>query len=551
MAMKMRWFILGLALLSLSACHHKDPIAYLAGSEPLVSVTDEDNQEEITLTRGQTVYLDQKDEAKHLWHIYILENDQKHYYWVSMDHVTKDYQKVVTVETVTSNLLVNLRPDRQEPIVEQILQKGETVRVVSVNMERDFNVDDGTVDGYMIEKDGKRYYLNALYTQPEIEQKEDIYYSTFFDSWYGEGYSKKTYIDELTYLALDRTEFAGKPLKKDARAVHVGMSIVYEQQDYLIDLCNTTGIDTLVLELKADDGRLIFESDTAKQFLKEPSLTQTTSISKEEFAQLVKKYHEHGIYLIGRIVTFKDPIFVSSYPSEAISYRDGSHYIHDGLAWPSPYSRKAWQYVVGYAKEAVAMGIDEIQFDYVRFPDGMEDGLDLKNSYQESKAQAISNFLYYAREELHEMEAYIGADVFGWNMICGDDQDIGQFVPSIASIVDVISPMPYPDHFGAGSLGIMQPWQNPGALLEAFTKTSQDILATVPSPAVFRSWIQGYSCLSWVCDGTSDNPYRGYGPDELIAQIQGIRNAGETGYIVWSGDGGRDMFEWRKSGFIE
>ena len=162
------------------------------------------------------------------------------------------------------------------------------------------------------------------------------------------------------YLNVDRSEFEGKPFKKDARAVHVGMSLVYDQQDYLIDLCNTTGIDTLVLEIKADDGRLIFQSDTAKQFLKDQSVAERTSVSKEKFAKIVEKYHENGIYLIGRMVTFKDPVFVEEYPEEAITYKNGDPFIHDGLAWPSPYSRKAWTYLLSYAKEAASLGIDEI-----------------------------------------------------------------------------------------------------------------------------------------------------------------------------------------------
>lgn len=548
-----KYLLLVLGLIILSGCAKEDPLAYISGATNEIEVIDEKNGQKVKLIRGTEVYVDEKIERDHTYRIYQSE-DEKHFYIASEENITEDYQQVVTNPTVTSNMIVNLREDRSKPITDVIVKKGEEIKVHAVNMERDFNKEDGSVDGYMIEKDGKPYYLNALFTQSEMANKDGIYYSTFFDDWYGKGYSKKTYIDDLTYLNVDRSEFEGKPFKKDARAVHVGMSLVYDQQDYLIDLCNTTGIDTLVLEIKADDGRLIFQSDTAKQFLKDQSVAERTSVSKEEFAKIVEKYHENGIYLIGRMVTFKDPVFVEEYPEEAITYKNGDPFIHDGLAWPSPYSRKAWTYLLSYAKEAASLGIDEIQFDYVRFPDGMsdvEERLNLRNQYDESKPQAILHFLHYAREELREVKTYISADVFGWVMICGDDQEIGQFIPAVASVVDAISPMPYPDHFGAYSLGIAQPWQEPGALLEAFTAKSMEIINTIESPAVYRTWIQGYACLEWVCQGTSDNPSRGYGPDELIAQIQGIRNAGETGYIVWSGDGGEDMFEWRKGGFIE
>ena len=137
---------------------------------------------------------------------------------------------------------------------------------------------------------------------------------------------------------------------------------------------------------------------------------------------------------------------------------------------PSPYSRDVWRYLVGFAKEAVQLGMDEIQFDYCRFPDGLYDNsMNYHNQYNESKAQAITHFLYYAREELRKVEGYISVDVFGWNMISGDDQDIGQFIPAIANVVDAISPMPYPDHFTSPIFGLAQPWQNPGELLKQFT----------------------------------------------------------------------------------
>lgn len=551
---KIYYGILGLLLLVLPGCHQEDTVAYLSGENSLVIVEDEQTQEKKQLVRGTEVRIDTFNEKEKNYRIYETSNDEKYYYLVPQENLTTDFQKVVTTKMVTSNMLVNLRKNRTSDISDEFLSKGEKVKVAFVDMEEDFNREDGTVEAYMIEKNGELYYFNALYTQEEFAQKENIFYSTYFDSWYYEGYSKETYIDELTYLDLGDTEFENKPLKKDARALHVGMSVAYEQQDYLIDLVHETGIDTLVLEIKADDGRLIFESETAKQFLKDPSMTQTTSLAKDEFEQLLATYHAEGIYLVGRVVTFKDPIFVSEYPQEAITYLDGTPFIHDGLAWPSPYSREAWRYVLSYAREAVSLGIDEIQFDYVRFPDGisfMEEQLDLKNIYGESKPQAILHFLYYAREQLHDVEAYLSADVFGWNMICGDDQEIGQFIPAMATVLDVISPMPYPDHFGPNSFGIEQPWQEPGVLLEAFTRESREILNTVPNPAVFRTWIQGYPCLEWVCEGTYDNPYRGYGQEEIIAQILGIRNANEAGYIIWAGDGGEQMFEWRKGGFIE
>lgn len=549
-----KYFIITFALFSLFGCHQKDPLLYLSGDEAEVIVKD-DNEQEVALPRGQAVYLQSKNKNEATSKVYIIENETKVYYQVQDEKLVDDYQQVVTTPTVTANVLVNLRKDQGEDITDTYVARGETLIVDHVNMERDFN-QDGTVDGYMVQKNGEVYYLDSFYLQPEIANKEEIYYGTFYDYWDGEGSSKIAYLDDLSYLPVSHEDFDDKLLKKDARAVHVGLTVAYQEKDYLLNLCQETGIDTLVIEIKADDGRMIFESDTAKQYLSDTNAAFTHALSKDAFKDLLQTYHDQGIYLIGRVVTFKDPNFAASYPNDCIAYRDGNLYTHNAMQWPSPYSRNAWRYTLGYCKEAAELGINEIQFDYVRFPDGIgslesQDLLDLRNQYNETKPQAIQNFLYYARDELHQKECYLSTDVFGWNMICGDDQNIGQFIPSMAHIVDAISPMPYPDHFGEYSLGIAKPWQEPGQLLEAFTDTSMEILNTLEKHAIFRSWIQGYPCLEWVCTGDSDNPYRGYGADDIIAQINGIRNAGQTGYIVWSGDGGKDMFEWRKAGFIE
>lgn len=549
-----KYLIIAFALFGLVGCHHEDPVLYLAGDKPNIAVKDE-NHQEVLLPRGQEVYLQSKNQKEKTSKVYTIENETKIFYQVNDDQVVDDYQHVVTTPTVTANVLVNLRKEKYEDISDAYVARGETLMVDHVNMERDFNKD-GTVKGYMVQKDGEVYYLDSFYLQEEINNKNDIYYGTFYDYWDGDGASKKAYLDDLSYLPVSHEDFANKPLNKDVHAVHVGLTVAYEEKDYLMQLCRETGIDTLVIEIKADDGRMIFESDTAKQYLSDTQAAFIHALTKEAFSDLLQTYHEQGIYLIGRVVTFKDPNFAASYPNDCIAYRDGSLYVHNAMQWPSPYSRNAWRYTLGFCKEAAELGIDEIQFDYVRFPDGIgtlesQDLLNLRNQYGETKPQAIQNFLYYARDELHQQECYLSADVFGWNMICGDDQNIGQFIPNMAHIVDAISPMPYPDHFGEYSLGIAKPWQEPENLLEAFTETSMDILDTLEKHAIFRSWIQGYPCLEWVCTGKDDNPYRGYGADEIIAQINGIRNAGQTGYIIWSGDGGKDMFEWRKKGFIE
>lgn len=525
----------------------EDPIVYLAGTtnEIEIQIKGEDKTE--NFIRGSEFYLDKETEEGAI--IYQELDGKKVKYEVELNQYTEDYNQVVQNKEVTITLNHNLRKDRDEDISDTYVKKGDVLEIQSCNMDRDFN-EDGSVDGYMVEKDGQTYYLDVFYTQEETLDKTKITYSDLFDSpsWYGEGYSQKTYVDDLTYLDVDRSEFENKPFNKSVNAVHVGMQVAIDEKDYLIGLCKDTGINSIVIELKGDSGNLMFESDTAKSIYNETFGLMT----KEEFKQLIAEFKENDIYMIGRIVGFKDAKYARAFPNNSILNGNDTLLIHNGEPWPSPYSRDVWRYLVGFAKEAVQLGMDEIQFDYCRFPDGLYDNsMNYHNQYNESKAQAITHFLYYAREELRKVEGYISVDVFGWNMISGDDQDIGQFIPAIANVVDAISPMPYPDHFTSPIFGLAQPWQNPGELLKQFTLESMKVLNQIEHPAVYRTWIQGYACLPWVCAGTSDNPDRGYGASDMIAQIKGINEAGEDGYIVWSGEGGEWMFENRQSGFIE
>lgn len=525
----------------------EDPLVYLAGTTNQIEIQLKGEETKESFVRGSEFYLDKETDESAI--IYQKVDGKKVKYEVNLDQFTPNYDEVVQNKEVTVTLNHNLRTDRDQDISDTYVRKGEVLSIQSCNMERDFN-EDGSVDGYMVEKDGETYYLDLFYTQEETLDKSKITYSDLFDSsyWYGEGYSKKTYVDDITYLNVDRSDFDGKPFKKDVKAVHVGMQIAIDEKDYLISLCKDTGINSIVIELKGDSGNLMFESDTAKSVYNETFGLMT----KDQFKQLIDDYKKNDIYLIGRIVSFKDAKYARAFPDNSILKSNGSLLIHNGEPWPSPYSRDVWRYLVGVAKEAVQLGMDEIQFDYCRFPDGLYDNsMNYHNDYDESKAQAITHFLYYAREELRKVEGYISVDVFGWNMISGDDQDIGQFIPAVANVVDAISPMPYPDHFTSPIFGISQPWQEPGRLLKEFTIESMKVLNQIDNPAVYRTWIQGYACLSWVCEGTSSNPYRGYNANDMVAQINGIRDAGQDGYIVWSGDGGKGMFEHRQSGFIE
>ncbi|MBQ6817848.1 MAG: hypothetical protein IJO27_05390, partial [Bacilli bacterium] len=199
-------------------------------------------------------------------------------------------------------------------------------------------------------------------------------------------------------------------------------------------------------------------------------------------------------------------------------------------SWDSAYSRRAWEYNVKLAKEAIKLfDFNEIQFDYVRFPEASynwsKNNYDFRNAYNEEKAQTIQSFLYYATDEIHKDEVYVSVDVFGeasWGYVTA----YGQYWPAISNIVDVISGMPYTDHFDRN---ISSYWTNPYNTLKEWGLTASERQKEIPTPAGVRTWITAYNTPYW-------NVTTIYGADEIAAQIQGLKDAGlGTGFITWNG----------------
>ena len=178
---------------------------------------------------------------------------------------------------------------------------------------------------------------------------------------------------------------------------------------------------------------------------------------------------------------------------------------------------------------AAALGFNEIQFDYVRFPDNTDQyeasgDIDFRNEYGETKAQAIQRFLMYATDILHEYGVYVGADVFGetsGNYVTA----YGQYWPAISNVVDVISGMPYPDHFARN--GAYRPWEHPYETLLDWAESAAKRQAETPTPAVDRTWIQAYNAIQ--------PPYNEYGVQEIGDEIRGLREQGFTGgFMAWN-----------------
>ncbi len=298
--------------------------------------------------------------------------------------------------------------------------------------------------------------------------------------------------------------------------------------DYLLDLAKTTDINTFVIDVKDDSGYLLFHSKAAEKYMPD----QNKAVAIEDIEALIKKLKDEDIYLVARIVTFKSPAYALKYPEKAIKYKDSGELFMsgDGLKWATPYDRDLWDYNISVAEEAADLGFNEIQFDYVRFPDvtaNTNSRLDFHNDNNESKTVAIHEFLKAAYARLSKKEVYVTADFFGYVATAVNDQFIGQHWESVVNVVDYAAPMVYPSHYGGGNFGLAVPDAQPYACVDGAMKDALSRNKNIYTPAKLRPWIQDFTA-GWVPGHIN------YGKAELEAQIKALNDNGIDEYMVWN-----------------
>lgn len=246
--------------------------------------------------------------------------------------------------------------------------------------------------------------------------------------------------------------------------------------DNLIALVDRTELNALVIDVKNDDGYLTCELDvplaeqigSEKHYIKDlPALVQTCK--------------EKNIYLIARVVAFKDPILAEKMPEWSLHNSDGSIFRDkSGLAWVNPYRKEVWEYLASVGEAAIKAGFDEVQYDYVRFStDSRMKQVDFGDSTKgRTKTEAISGFTLYASERIHAAGGRISADVYGVVIDSEEDQQIvGQNYVEMSRSLDAISPMIYPSHYGPYNYQIPVPDAQPYDTVLAAMQASKMVLA--------------------------------------------------------------------------
>lgn len=302
-----------------------------------------------------------------------------------------------------------------------------------------------------------------------------------------------------------------------------------ERLDKLIEMTKRTEINTFVIDVKDDNGNMLFATEAAAKY--SPEANKKAPI--KDIKAFMQKLKDNNIYAIARIVSFKDPAYAKQHPDKAIVYKDsGKPFTNsDGLIWVSAHDRDLWQYNLEVSKEAAAAGFNEIQFDYVRFPASnggkLDKVLDYRNEKGESKPETIQNYLKEARKQLSPMQTYISADIYGLVGSVSDDMALGQYWEAVSNVVDYVSPMMYPSHYANGTYGLSVPDAFPYETILNCTRDSVNRNKNIETPATIRPWIQDFTA-AWV------KGYIKYGAKEVEQQIKALEENGVKEYLLWN-----------------
>ena len=516
---------------------------YLASENNVVSIYEYSKNEDGTevlnksedITRGTKIST-KNDKFTYEEKEYTLINYNDKEYYVLTNELVDNNRDVVLEKSRFVRTSVTVYKNEVDSKIESFIKKGNELEI----LDYDKLLDNGNVNMYKIKKDDISGWVYAKYLVNDKDSalanyNENSVYDTHKDRKYGsrELYGGKA--STLDYYPYERVSFENNKLLETAKSMYLnaGSNVINNIDSYL-DIAKNYGVNMIVVDIK--DGALAYSSDVAKEY----SMTayNTAINSNEKYKSAIDKIKEAGIYVVGRIVVFNDVHYGKDHPEDCITSSASSR------LWPSAYSRGAWEYNVELAKEAIrTMGFNEIQFDYVRFPEdaynmSVKGNTDFKNKYDEEKAEAVQNFLFYAVDQIHKEGAYLSVDVFGE---CSSEYvtAYGQYWPAISNIVDAISSMPYTDHFGRNN----DTWSNPYKTVYNWAVGAAKRQTEIPTPAIARTWITAYDTPYW-------NPKVIYDASKISDQAKALVDAGlKGGFITWNSASSLSKYQQIKSAF--
>jgi hypothetical protein len=319
-------------------------------------------------------------------------------------------------------------------------------------------------------------------------------------------------------------------LPKVVKGIYIPAGKIDNYDNY-ITLTKETSVNAFVIDVKNDYGYLTFASTNPK-LIEMGCVLDAPPI--KDIKTVMSRLYEADIYPIARIVAFKDNVAGKKFPDRLVKDKAGNTYTNKANdTWLNPYDKRNWEYLLEMSKEAIKVGFKEIQFDYIRFHESMnEDTVILQSGV--SKTEIITSFTKYMYENLKDYGVYVSADVFGAVITSKIDSEIvGQDFKELSKYLDYICPMVYPSHYARGTFGIEYPHIDAYGIILRSMELAQDEMkksAREERRAIIRPWLQDFTM-------TNLKPYQPYGQKQIKAQIQGTYDAGLNEWIFWNSSG--------------
>lgn len=322
--------------------------------------------------------------------------------------------------------------------------------------------------------------------------------------------------------------------KDGLKGIYVtGPTVSVSRFDELLKLVETTELNSMVIDIKDDRGLLQYQPEKGSKFeeiggpyIKDPG-------------KLLKTLEEKKIYPIARVVVFKDSHMATKRPD--LSFTENGEVWKNGRgeSFVNPFMKEVWEYNVGIAKEAAKMGFKDIQFDYVRFPEGFEkregslkysegEYSQVQKDNVQKRVDAVTDFVAYAKKELEPYNVDVSVDIFGYSATLPEAPGIGQNFSKISANVDAISSMIYPSHW-TSYFGIAKPDLQPYEIINEYAKHENKVLDALENRPVSRPWIQDFTA-SYLGAGN----YKNYGKAEVEAQIRALNENGIKEFLLWN-----------------
>jgi hypothetical protein len=345
-----------------------------------------------------------------------------------------------------------------------------------------------------------------------------IQVTTDTGNYYFFGTLEEVPADALEVKLYQAQKQKNKPAQREVKGIYITAYTAANEssRNRIIDLIDATELNSVVIDIKDYTGYLLYDSN-----LELVNELGTEKYRLGDVAAMIDVFHEHDIYVIARQTVFQDPILAQKKSEWAIHAKSGGLWRdHKGLAWVDPTRKEIWEYNVDIAKEAMELGFDEVQFDYVRFPSDGNMGNVVYTNGEQKRYEVMGEFYTYLDEELSNESAWISLDLFGFVMERHDGMSIGQRLEDAVDHVDYISPMMYPSHYPSGHLGLANPAASPGIVIDNGMKKGMPYFED--HRAKPRPWLQAFNI------GAT------YGSVNIRAQIDMVEKYTDGGWLLWN-----------------